>query len=316
MGDSKKIFIDNTFLDKYISSAPPVYIVIFLCAQQFLQSGKGNFTSKDISDKLSITESDAKKGLEYWGENGENLGIIDERPVFKIQSQAPNYSSDEITYYINHNDDFRSLLNSAQDYMGKLISISEISILYSLHDWLRLPLEVIELLLAYCCENGHKSMRYIEKVAISWADEGVKDLDSALKQINDYSNVYMRIMKALGIMGKSPVPKQKEYMNNWTEKIPMDMIIYGCEKTALIVTNGNPFPYADKIFANWEKNGIDTLQKAKDEDERFAENRGAKIQKGQEQKTQKSKFNYDQREWNFKELERIKREEARRNMEE
>ena len=100
--------------------------------------------------------------------------------------RRPEYSADEINYYMNHNSDFRSLLNSAQSYMGKLLSRPEISTLYSLHDWLRLPLEVIEILLAYCCENGHRSMRYIEKVAITWADDGVKDAASALEHIKDY----------------------------------------------------------------------------------------------------------------------------------
>ena len=307
-----KTYISNDFLNKYMASAPTAYIMVYLCAQKFLQEGKVSFTDYELAKCLNMTESDVKRALEYWDSNGEKIMRIS-TPVTHIPSAAPEYSVDEINYYMNHNSDFRSLLNSAQSYMGKLLSRPEISTLYSLHDWLRLPLEVIEILLAYCCENGHRSMRYIEKVAITWADDGVKDAASALEHIKDYNQVYMRIMRALGIGGKTPVARQKEYMKKWSETMPLDLILYGCEKTALVVTNGNPFPYADKIFSNWQKQGVNTLEKAKEADLKFAESRGVKTQKAA---PKKDKFNYEQRNWDFDELERLKREELRRNLEE
>lgn len=297
-----------------MAEAPTAYIVVYICAQKLIQEGKTSFTDAELADSLKMTESDVKKALEYWEEKGEK--IVRKRPVIArcIPSAAPDYSAEEINYYMSHNDDFRSLLNSAESYLGKLLSISEIKTLYSLHDWLRLPLEVIEILLAYCSENGHRSMRYIEKVAISWVDDGVNDAASALNHIKDYSNVYMRIMRALGIGGKQPVAKQKEYMKSWTGSMPLDLILYGCEKTALIVTNGNPFPYADKIFSNWIKDGIDTLEKAKEADKRFAENKGARkpqnVQSPQSQK--REKFNYEQRNWDFDTIEKLKREELKK----
>ena len=46
---------------------------------------------------------------------------------------------------------------------------------------------------------------------------------------------------------------------------------------------------------------------------KFAESRGGKTQKAA---PKKDKFNYEQRNWDFDELERLKREELRRNLEE
>lgn len=305
-----KTYISNDFLNKYMASAPTAYIMVYICAQKFIQEGKVSFTDSELAERLNMTESDVKRALEYWDSHDEKITRV--KPAYGyIPSAAPEYSAEEISYYMEHNADFRSLLNSAQSYLGKLLSRSEISTLYSLHDWLRLPLEVIEILLAYCCENGHRSMRYIEKVAITWADDGVRDAVTALEHIKDYNHVYMRIMRALGIGGKTPVGRQKEYMKKWSETMPIDLILYGCEKTALIVTNGNPFPYADKIFSNWQKEGIDTLEKAKEADLRFAESRGIK-----NTAPKKDKFNYEQRKWDFDELERLKREELKRNLEE
>ncbi|MCD8037135.1 MAG: DnaD domain protein, partial [Clostridiales bacterium] len=290
-------------------------ILVYICAQKLIQEGKTDFTDEEMAESLKMTESDVKKAIVYWDEKGEKIVRKKLSPAYHIPSAAPDYSTEEINYYMTHNEDFRSLLNNAESYLGKLLSISEIKTLYSLHDWLRLPLEVIEILLAYCTENGHRSMRYIEKVAISWADDGVNDMASALSHIKDYSDVYMRIMRALGIGGKQPVAKQKEYMKNWTSSMPLDLILYGCEKAALVVTNGNPFPYADKIFENWKKNGIDTVEKAKEADKKFAENRTTKTQTSKTA-PKKDKFNYEQRNWDYEELERIKRRDLKKYLEE
>ena len=54
-------------------------------------------------------------------------------------------------------------------------------------------------------------------------------------------------------------------------------------------------------------------EKAKEADLKFAESRGVKTQKAA---PKKDKFNYEQRNWDFDELERLKREELRRNLEE
>lgn len=312
MAQNSMTSIQNEFLNKYVSTAPTAYIVIYICAQKFIQEGKTSFTDAELADYLKMTESDVKKALEFWESCGEKIVRTSATAIYRhIPSAAPDYSTDEINYYMSHNDSFKSLLNSAESYLGKLLTMAEIRTLYSLHDWLRLPLDVIEILLAYCCENGHRSMRYIEKVAITWADDGVDSAASAIEHIKDYSQVYMRIMKALGIYGKSPVGKQKEYMKKWTEAMPLELILYGCEKTALVVTSGNPFPYADKIFSNWKKDGIDTVEKAKAADLKFAESRGVKPARVE---MKKERFNYEQRSWDFEELERLKREELRRNL--
>ena len=312
--------ISNAFLNKYSATAPTAYIVVYIYAQKLIQEGRTDFTDAELASSLNMTESDVKKALDYWEQNGEKI----RRRFAGVSKTAPDYSPEEISYYMSHNDSFKLLLNSAENYMGKLLSLSEISTLYSLHDWLRLPLDVIEILLAYCCENGHRNMRYIEKVAIAWAEDVVTDKAAALERVSDYSRVYMKIMKSLGIYGKNPVAKQKEYMKRWTEEMPLELILYGCEKTALAVTSGNPFPYADKIFSNWKKDGIDSVEKAKAADLKFAESRGmsASGRNGDNpnaagtRRDKRDKFNYEQRNWDFEELERLKREELRRNLEE
>jgi len=296
----RKTIINNEFLDKYMAAAPSAYVLIYICAQKFIQEGKSNFTDVQLADSLGMTESDVKKALKYWENNGEYISRHN-------APSAPDYSQEELRFYMDRNADFKGLINSAETNLGKLLSPSEVSTLYSLHDWLRLPLEVIEVLLAYCCDKGHRNMNYIESVAIAWRDEGVCDVQTALDKINDYGNIYVKIMRALGLGGKTPIEKQIVYMKRWTDSLPLDLVLFGCEKTAMSVTSGNPFPYADKIFSNWKKAGIDTLEKAKSADEEFAKKKGTTAIKQSSEKVKKTKFtNYEEHEWDYDELSRIK----------
>lgn len=64
-----------------------------------------------------------------------------------------------------------------------MLSQQDMSLLFSFYDWLGLPMEVIELLLSYCTASGHTGMRYIEKVAIGWAEEGVNTVEKAAEYI-------------------------------------------------------------------------------------------------------------------------------------
>ena len=40
------------------------------------------------------------------------------------------------------------------------------------YDHLGMSADLIEYLIESCVENGHKSIHYIQKVALSWADSG------------------------------------------------------------------------------------------------------------------------------------------------
>ena len=45
------------------------------------------------------------------------------------------------------------------------------------YDGLKFPGEVIEYLVEYCITNGHSSLRYMDKVAIGWAENGINSIE-------------------------------------------------------------------------------------------------------------------------------------------
>ena len=63
--------------------------------------------------------------------------------------------------------------------MGEPLGSSALQRIAYFYDTLKLPADLIEYLVGYCVQKGHKSMRYIEKIAASWAEAGITSVKQA-----------------------------------------------------------------------------------------------------------------------------------------
>ncbi len=73
-------------------------------------------------------------------------------------------------------------------------------------DELHFSTDLVEYLVEYCITKGHSSLRYMNKVALGWADAGIKTVDQAKDDAAAHSQIYYTVMKALGITGRNLVP--------------------------------------------------------------------------------------------------------------
>jgi DnaD/phage-associated family protein len=105
-------------------------------------------------------------------------------------------------------------------------------------------------------DRGKKDFKYIEKVAISWAEQGIATPEQAKKKAVRYDKNVYAIMNALGKSG-SPVPKELEYINRWLHEygFSVDVITEACERTVL-ATDKHRFEYAESILASWLSEGV------------------------------------------------------------
>ena len=65
------------------------------------------------------------------------------------------------------------LLFVIEQYVGKPLSVSEIRTVYYISEDLHFSDELIDYLVQYCVDRGKKDFRYIEKVAVRWAESGI-----------------------------------------------------------------------------------------------------------------------------------------------
>ena len=230
---------------------------------------------------------------------------------------APQYSPEELEIYHQKSKDIARLFANAQEALGRLLKGTEMSTVFSFHDWLKLPIDVIEYLLSYCSENGHRDMRYIEKCALDWADKEIDDLEKALLYVQNHDSDYRSILRQLGKLSAFPTPAQQKLMDKWLHEMhmPLDVILDACDRTTLSAEKPS-LSYVNKIVTKWHKSGITTLEGVKEADNDFTKQReksqgeASPPPRPQNVKPKNNRFiNFDQRQNDYTQIEQLARQD-------
>ena len=167
----------------------------------------------------------------------------------------PAYSLDQLREF-KEREETSQLLFIAEAYIGKPLTPSEIKTILFFTDVLHFSDDLIDYLLQYCVERGKKDFKYIEKVAVNWAEEGITTPKQAQKFSTRYDKSVYSIMNSLG-RSTAPTAKELEFINRWTREygFSTDIILEACERSSL-ATDRHRFEYAEGILSSWKSAGI------------------------------------------------------------
>lgn len=214
--------------------------------------------------------------------NLQNISTADIRMqdsvVEKLKSQTPDkpassqkeYTLDEIKEF-RKNPDISELFFIIETYLKHTLSSSDTNMVLYWLDELHFSTDLVEYLVEYCITKGHSSLRYMNKVALGWADAGIKTVDQAKDDAAAHSQIYYSVMKALGITGRNLVDSEVSLINKWVGEYGFDMELVkaACSKTILAIQKPS-FEYTDSILTNWRKKDVHTLKDVEVLDANFA----------------------------------------------
>jgi len=235
-----------------------------------------------------------------------------------LKTACPTYTPEELEIY-SERAEIKALFENAQQHLGRLLNYNDMNRIFSFYDWLRLPTPVIDKLLAYCRENGHTNMAYIERVATDWAENSIDTCDKANDYIQLFNKDFREILRAFGVFGRNPSAGEQDYMRVWRQELdmPLDMVVWACDQTVLS-TGKVSFQYADKIIRGWHGQGIKTLEDAKTQSELHKSGTATEAPKKGRRSTKKEPvarpkgsnkyLNFKQRDYNFDEIKAMERE--------
>lgn len=219
------------------------------------------------------------------------------------------YTANEINSF-NEKSEVVEFMYIAQKLLGKTLSASDVNTLLFFYDVLGFDSDLIVYLLEYAISNNHRQMRYIEKTAISWANEGIDTVDKAKASTELYSSRCYPVLKAFGISGRNPGAGEKALIVKWTDSygFPMDIVLDACNRTMNAIHQPS-FEYADSILTKWKEKGIRTLSDVKLLDGEHQKNKAAykKNQTDNNETSAKPKNsfnNFNQRTYNYESLEK------------
>lgn len=340
--------LDNEFIDHYMVRANGEYVKVYLLLLRHMNQSSGYLSVSELADLLECTEKDILRALRYWKSEGlldylddtpddpspkstapspaASSGLHDVQsgymtssiPADSVSDSAALASTTNIQQYRSRKEraEFKELLFVAEQYLGKTLSATDIDQITYFYDTLNMSAELIEYLIEYCVENGHKSMHYINKVALSWHEENITTVNLAKTSSFLYNKNCYCVLNAYGIKGRGPAASEIAYIRKWSEEygFALEVILEACDRTMNSIHQPS-FDYTDSILKRWKDKNVRQLKDidAVDADYRKEKERAkelAKERKRQQQaqkpvNSQNNKFNnFDGRSYDMNDLER------------
>lgn len=232
-------------------------IVVNNATQNNLQNGVVNNAAQNISTAdIRMQDSVVEK--------------LKSQTTDKTASSQKEYTLDEIKEF-RKNPDISELFFIIETYLKHTLSSTDTNMVLYWLDELHFSTDLVEYLVEYCITKGHSSLRYMNKVALGWADAGIKTVDQAKDDAAAHSQIYYSVMKALGITGRNLVDSEVSLINKWVGEYGFDieLVKAACSKTISAIQKPS-FEYTDSILANWRKKDVHTLKDVEVLDANFA----------------------------------------------
>ena len=295
------------FVDYCMKDANPTFVAVYIYGfrQCFSQNPKGKVA--DVASALGILESDVCRAWQYWEKKGvvslsynsesdptdfsvtfsdlssfSSAESTEKEAEGEIKSTKPAYKLSDVTAERKKDRTLSEMYTLAETILAKPLTQNDILTLYSLYDWLALPVEVILMIIEHSVSLGKKSMRYIETVAISWSELGITTPEAATEYLSSYEKagkMKRRFKKLLGISGRDLTDTEAGLLATWSEKMGFsdEMIHLAYEKTVM-QTGKTSFNYMNAILKDWAEKGIKTPADTEKEEKKGRElnPRGAK----------------------------------------
>lgn len=252
-------------------------------AQSNIQSAVADNAAQNILQN-SVVNNDAQNNLQNGVVNNDAQNIsttnirMQDSVVAKLKTQATDkpassqkeYTLDEIKEF-RKNPDISELFFIIETYLKHTLSSSDTNMVLYWLDELHFSTDLVEYLVEYCITKGHSSLRYMNKVALGWADAGIKTVDQAKDDAAAHSQIYYSVMKALGITDRNLVDSEVSLINKWVGEYGFDieLVKAACGKTISAIQKPS-FEYTDSILANWRKKDVHTLKDVEVLDANFA----------------------------------------------
>lgn len=277
---SDAVLLPATVTDHLDKATKKDIRVLFALAAEPLARIDMEAASRMVADRLSMTEAEIEAALAFWrgtgivtaeqeGEAQQTAAVQSTQapvkpPMVVADGGLPLYSTEELSGVLERRKELAVLIDECQRIFGKVFNTKEVGVIAGMMDYLGLDSDYILLLLAHCVKMEKKSMRAVEKMAISLHDEGVTEasiLEERLRRIEMMAGAIGKIRGMFGATSRALTTKEKRMVEKWicTMQYPHSVIELAYEITVDSIGEAS-FPYANTILERWYAEGYKTAE--------------------------------------------------------
>lgn len=275
--------VPSEVVDRHIRLAGSAQLKVLLWA---LRGARGHFDPEACAAAIGLPAADCADAMQYWEQTGVLLPLdapgtaptVSETPPLS-GSPAPEPTAPpaapaapavprpravkpqmkEVVSRQKSSPDFAYLLDTASARLGKPITNGDMETLLYLYDTAGLPVEVILMVIEYAVAMSKGKMRYIEKVALDWADREIDTIGKAeehLCRLERRRQSWASFATLCGV-SQSPTAAQQDAAERWIADWAMPEALlrlaydYCVDKTGKFNSS-----YMDKVLERWHREGI------------------------------------------------------------
>ena len=288
--NSSHFVVENSFVDNFMCDANGSFVKVYLYVLRHSED-KAELTLSKIADVLNMLQADVLSAFKYWDGLGVLKFVQQDKNTYSVNIEsnssnindsdttagrmpsdnanisdgaasaaknsakgAPTYSMAELNNTIMGNERIKSMFNISSQILNKTLSSNDMKVLYSFYDYLKLPVEVIFSLLEYCVTINKNNMRYIEKVAYTWAENEINTPRKAgnyIKQKTQDKELAAKYRKMFKITDRDFSEEEFAVIKKWINEYKRtdDDIIAAYNKTVMN-TGKVAIKYMDAILSN------------------------------------------------------------------
>lgn len=255
--------------DRELALASPEQVKVLL----WLSRRHMAWDAATCGQDLGLSPDEAAGCVHYWAERGlitvPGIAAPAQTPAAAPKAAIARPAAvkplpKEVLAYQQAHPEFSAFAEAAGARLGKAIGHGDVATLLYLHTTVGLPMEVILMEIAYAVSMGKANMRYVEKLALNWADEDlttVPAVDARIRQLEAGRVAAARVEKLLGLP-RPLTAAQAELAYKWVD---VWQFTDGMLSRAGDITTENTGKfnagYMDKILEGWKAEGIDTPEK-------------------------------------------------------
>lgn len=210
------------------------------------------------------------------------LGLSEGRPQAApeppaVQERLPEYSRGDVMDAMEREPEFMGLYREVERLLNRALSDNDLKCLYTIYDYLALPVEVILLLTGHVLrtarrqkggqERGGVRLPQVQKAAFRWKRLGIDTVERAEEYLRRQQAVDGREWEILAAVGvperRAAVEKEREFIEQWVEMgVSNELISMAYERTVYQKGVMN-WPYMNKILQSWHQAGYRTPEQVR-----------------------------------------------------
>ena len=295
--------IPDIFFAEHLSQLPGNYLKIYLYLI-FLSKYQKDIKINDLSKKLSLPLKDVNDGLKYLEENNliirktSGFIITDLQDLTLNNLYKPNLEqSKETVEQISKNQSRAKVIQHINNmYFQGIMGPSwynDIDLWFKKYNF---DDQVMIALFDYCYKRSALHKNYIQAVADAWGSNKIQtwnDLDLYDQKQEKIKKIKNSIAKKLG-KHSGLTQYEEAYIENWILDFGYDMNIIEIALKRTTFKQNPTFEYINNIITDWHDRNLKTPE----EIYAFIEQRKQQNKNIKEMKSQVSKANYEQRQYN------------------